>query len=198
VTGALPATTTAAPLRDLAFTRRLIELNEQHGSMPLRFSILNLKILDRLYRTFSANELLGVDLVLQNTEAATPKSPSGRARVWADKSPARGALMIEGATCACVSGFPVNMVERRIQLISPTLPCERWPLGYRQWGERSFTSALEFRWAVEELIAEHMPSGPVALDRLRFRSDLAYRREAMALLSNLAAGAALCLVSTLP
>lgn len=178
ITGALPATTTAAPLKDReGFTHRLLQLHDAHGWVPNRFSILNLRELDRVHAAFTAEELLGTELVLQNREAAIPKALAGRARDRAARFPNRPAVsdVIDGATIACVSGFLTNMIERRVQLVSPTRPSDRWPLGYRVYGERSFTTASEFRSAIEALIARHMPATVGGAARLGLREDLVYR-----------------------
>jgi radical SAM family RiPP maturation amino acid epimerase len=177
ITGALPGTTTAAPLKDLAFTRRLLQLHHAHGWVPNRFSILNLKTLDRVHATFTAEELFGVELVLQNPEAAIPKALAGRMRDRAAKSPDRAGVSdgVEDATIACVNGFLTNMVERTVRLVSPTRPGEHWPLGYRVYGERSFTTESDFRRAVEDLIELHMPVTVAGAGQLGFREDLKYR-----------------------
>lgn len=179
VTGALPQTTTAAPLRDLALTRRILRLHDRYGAMPDRFSIVNLKTFEGVHATFSAEELAGVELVLQNPGSMSRKTAAGRARNHPQKltRAAAGFEPLDSATIACVSGFLVNMVEGTIRLISPTRASVRWPLGYRTYGERRFATAAEFRRAVAALIDEHMPDNIPANRTLRFRDDLAYRRE---------------------
>jgi radical SAM family RiPP maturation amino acid epimerase len=181
-TGGLPQTTTAAPLRDIAFTREILRLFDQHRCVANRFSILSLKMLDAVHAAFSAEELMGVDLVLQNRESLTPKAAVGRVR----ERQRRGQLGEPGsvplaapdyATIACVSGFLVNMVNRRIQLVTPTRCSELWPLGYRVFGERRFGTAPEFRAAIKELIDAHMPEEIASADVLGFRDDLTYHRK---------------------
>jgi radical SAM family RiPP maturation amino acid epimerase len=178
-TGVIPSTTTAMPLRDPAVTRQILDLHARHGGLPNRFSILTLRTLDRVHATFSALDLLGVELVLQNPEALQQKAFAGRARDKAalvekhNRKP-----LSDETTIACVSGFLVNMVGGSIRLISPVRPSERWPLGYRVYGERRFKSALEFRRGMEALIAEHMPMTISASSRLAFRGDLAFERQA--------------------
>ena len=182
-TGSLPQTTTAAPLRDLAFTAKILRLHDQYRCGGNRFSILSLKTFDSVHATFSSDDLFGVEVVPLNSESLYTKAPAGRARdrmqkVRADAQP--GAIVptkTGQTTIACVSGFLVNMVNRRIQLISPTRSCELWPLGYRIFGERQFGTAREFRAAIEDLIAAHMPQGASSTDILSFREDLDYYRE---------------------
>jgi radical SAM family RiPP maturation amino acid epimerase len=178
VTGAIPPTTTAMPLRDLAMTRRILDLHVRYGGLPNRFSILTLRTLDQVHATFSALELLGVELVLQNAGALQDKSCVGRARDKAALVEKHNRKPVtDDATIACVSGFLVNMVGGSIRLISPVTPSERWPLGYRVYGERRFKSAPEFRRAMDDLIVEHMPMTIAASARLALRGDLAFERD---------------------
>lgn len=180
VVGRLPDTTTAVPLKDLTFTRALLELGGRHRIGGNRFSILSLGILDRIHRTFTPEELFNVELVLQNREALGAKVRAGRAREG------RGPARVQAAgdcepephfTIACVTGFVVNMVERSIRLVSPTRASNRWPLGYRIHGERKFETAREYRTGIEELIAAHMPDELRTTEMLRFRDDLGYARQ---------------------
>jgi hypothetical protein len=77
-------------------------------------------------------------------------------------------------TIACVSGFLVRMLERAVQLVTPTRATDRWPLGYRIIGERHFETPREFREAIDGLIAAHMPQEVGSADVLGFRGDLDY------------------------
>lgn len=175
ITGTLPPTTTAVPLRDLALTRRILALERVHGFAANRFSILNLKMLERVHAAFSPEELFEVELVMQNAEAATPRALAGRAR---DRRPALNAETeakrgMEGSTIACVSGFLVNMVERSVRLITPVPASERWPLGYRTYETARFDDASDFGAAMRGMIERHMPSSPRPDEILRLRPDVA-------------------------
>lgn len=57
------------------------------------------------------------------------------------------------ASNACVTGFLVNPVAGRLQLISPCGASERWPKGYRVFREERFASGEEFRAALSTLVA---------------------------------------------
>lgn len=176
-TGALPPTTTAIPLKDVALTRRILALEQAYGYCANRFSILNLKMLDRVHAEFSAEELFDVELVLQNPEAATPRAFAGRARTRrpAIRAEAEAKRSADDMTIACVTGFLVNMVERTVRLITPVPASERWPLGYRTFETRTFQTGAEFGQAMREMIDRHMPTAPASGNRLRFRPDLTYR-----------------------
>jgi hypothetical protein len=80
----------------------------------------------------------------------------------------------EHGTIACVTGFLVNMVNRTIQLVTPTRASDRWPLGYRIYDERRFDTPAEFRLAVEEMIDAHMPEELIGSDPIAFRDDLGF------------------------
>jgi radical SAM family RiPP maturation amino acid epimerase len=183
VTGALPQTTTAMPLRNLDFTRRIMELYERYRCVNNRFSVLNLKTLDALHATFTAEELMTVDLVLQNPETGMAKVNIGRALEWRGRR--RGVPEFEPAidivnsqnTIACVTGFLISMVTRTIQMITPAPTGERCPLGYWIVGESRFDDARSFRSAIDALIAYDPGSDLGHGRRLRFRKDLVYSRE---------------------
>ena len=181
LTGNLPQTTTAAPLKDLTWTRWVMRLFNEYRCVPNRFSILTLRILNQVHATFTPEELMGVELVLQNREALQCKASAGRARERAGRSPqprndCSDAVPLEYFTIACVSGFLVNTVRRSVQLITPTRSSDRWPLGYRIFGERRFATPHDFRAALEDLIAVHMPESLADGAVLSFRDDLLYQR----------------------
>jgi radical SAM family RiPP maturation amino acid epimerase len=180
ITGALPQTTTAAPLKDLALTRRVLELFRRYRTVTNRFSVLTTKHLNQIHATFSPEELMGVELVMQNKEALTAKAFAGRARERkeklraANKNDAISLLERDHTTIACVSGFLVSMLRGRIQLVTPVPGSERWPLGYRIVAERFFKTPEEFREGLQTIIDDHMPECPPADRPIRFRRDLQY------------------------
>lgn len=160
VVGIVPQTTSAIPLRNVELTRSVLELWSRHKCFPNRFSVLTTKILLKIHETFTPEELVGVELVLQNQGSAAPKSGAGRAYQGAEVQHAgpvrvKNNTVVNG-TIACVSGFLVNIVEKRVKLISPTSPSDRWPDGYIVFGERTYERAEELGEAMTSLIAEHM------------------------------------------
>nr|WP_244662104.1 radical SAM family RiPP maturation amino acid epimerase [Mesorhizobium huakuii] len=74
ITGALPQTTTAAPLKDQALTRRVLELFKRYRGVTNRFSVLSTNHLNQIHEAFSPEDLMGVELVLQGKEALTAKA----------------------------------------------------------------------------------------------------------------------------
>jgi radical SAM family RiPP maturation amino acid epimerase len=168
-TGFLPQTTTAAPLKNVEQTRRVLAMHEKHRTVTNRFSILNRKYLQRVHETFTADELLGVELVLQVPTSANPKSLAGRA---IEKSARKPDETVADSTIACVTGFLVSMPLGRVQLITPTRATAAVPNGYYVLGERMFTNPREYGEALRGLAAEHISSDMHAGDRLMFRPDL--------------------------
>lgn len=180
VVGYLPQTTTAAPLKDVALTRRVLKLFDKYRCITNRFSILTLRLLDRVHAEFTPEELMGVELVTQNKEALTAKANAGRARERrhrlreAGKSDRIALLEADHATIACVSGFLINMPERTIRMVSPTRGGKRWPLGYRVYDSATFETPEDFRARIEEMLARHAARTVTGSDRLAFRPDLEF------------------------
>jgi radical SAM family RiPP maturation amino acid epimerase len=79
ILGMFPQTTTALPLKDVKRTRALLELSKQQGSKTVnRFSVLSLKILEKLYQEFHPDELEDVELIIQAQESDSVKAVSGK------------------------------------------------------------------------------------------------------------------------
>ena len=169
LTGHAPPTTTALADRDLDRTRSFLELSQQRGG-TVRFSVLSLAQLRRLHQAFSPEELFGVELVLQNRGALTPRASAGRAFKEGE----------EGSTIACVSGFLVNLVEGSVELISPCAAQARWPQGYRVHGRASFGSASQLPSALEQLMRPETMPLRLPLERpVQLRQDLRWDGRAL-------------------
>ena len=159
--GSFPQTTTAIPLRDVARTKRLLKLSAERGCLLDRFSVLTPKILRRVHEEFTAEELAFVELVMQIRKETASKAVAGRALERALKT--MDESEIETSTIACISGFLINMVEGTIKLISPRPASSEYPLGYRVYGEGTFTNGDEFREQLKRLTsAQVMPSRPIS------------------------------------
>jgi radical SAM family RiPP maturation amino acid epimerase len=168
--GYFPQTTTAVPLRDVERTKRLLRLSEERGCLLNRFSLLTLKILERVHQSFTAEELMFVELVMQIDKDPHSKAVAGRAL---EKMLKVGDVDYQTSTIACISGFLVNMVDRNIRLISPCPASARWPLGYQIFGEGHFNTAEEFRAQLRRLSSEEfMPPAIRSQSRVALRPDL--------------------------
>jgi radical SAM family RiPP maturation amino acid epimerase len=175
--GYTPQTTTAQPAKHLDRTRAFVarSCGERAGSM--RISVLSLPVLRKLFATFSPEELLDTELVMQMPTANTHLARAGRAVTG---PPKRGSERIEaddeGATktIACISGFLINLVDRSVRMITPCPASEEWPDGYQVLGSGSFTGAADLRALLDKLIAGNTASGLTGDARLRFRPALRY------------------------
>ncbi|MFW8642235.1 hypothetical protein ACOJBO_02840 [Rhizobium beringeri] len=112
-------------LKNLALTKRVLELFKRYRCVTNRFSVLSTDQLNQIHATFSPEDLMGVELVPQGKEMRSLKAFAGRARARKEKLSAvkNGDATAESesdhTTIACVSGFLVNMPRRRVQLVTP-------------------------------------------------------------------------------
>lgn len=179
ITGALPQTTSAAPLKDPSWTRKLIRLHRELPGVSSRFSITSLKMLRDLHATFTPEELVRNELILQHKESTLTKARSGRI-VEREKSGTRVGkahkITQDTSSIACVSGFLVNMFDRSVRLVSPCRASDRWPHGYRVYAEGVFNSAQEFADFIDHTIERCMPDRVAGNATVAFRDDLDYSR----------------------
>lgn len=178
VLGRYPATTTAAMLKDPERTRRLIRCSRERNSPSLRFSIVTRQRLAKVHETFSAEELVDVDMAIVNRESLLGLAEAGRARDYAKTRPERAAAerekvkslsrgaptqdpeMYSHRTIACVAGFLIEPVVKRLRLIAPEACSDRWPDGYAVFDEARFENAAEFARALTRMVDRNMGSRP--------------------------------------
>jgi len=172
--GCLPQTTTAIPMRDPTKTREILGLFEACGEIVNRFSITTIRSLRSVHEEFSAEELLGVELVLQNKEAFNlAQSSAGRAYGKTNKGEQFSTYK---GTIACVSGFIINMVEGTIKLVSPTHASEKWPDGYITFDEARFYDVRSFSAALDHLTDAFMTMSADVVRPVSLRGDLNVER----------------------
>jgi radical SAM family RiPP maturation amino acid epimerase len=189
VVGVYPLTTTALALRDPERTRRLLRMLMEDESAVHRFSILTLKLFNRVHQEFSPEELARVELCLLNPESILVKANAGRFRKKVETRPdllthevSKMHLDKEAldewdgyagpGTIACVSGLLLNLVERTVKLITPCKASDRWPLGYVVFGEGRFETPSELRQLVDSMIETCMATQVPVSETIRFRQDL--------------------------
>lgn len=171
ITNFLPQTTTARPVKDIEWTKRILALYDKHKCVFNRFSITTLSQLRAVHENFTAEELIGTELVLQHKQALSSscrKSPSGRVLQNIAKLQAAGKdiekikkdlkLNDDHTTIACVSGFLINPLTKTIKLVSPRAAGIKYPLGYKVHEVKHFTSLDDFPQAIQQLIDKHMPA----------------------------------------
>lgn len=174
ILGMFPQTTTAQPLKDPSRTRSFLKLSREKGCMLNRFSILSLKMLNKVHEEFSAEELAFVKLELQNEEANKIKANAGRVRERNLNKEEKDNGLPEQGTIACVTGFLFNMVDRNVKLISPCNADDRWPLGYITYDEGTFSSADDLKIILEKMIAKNMSLTVRPSDIISFPRDIKY------------------------
>jgi radical SAM family RiPP maturation amino acid epimerase len=177
ITGFLPPTTTAVPMRSLAMTRDILALGDRYRHGNNRFSVLTLKALDDIHQTFNADELLTVDLVLQMNGSLTPKAKVGRGlqnRARIERLQPIDSIVseLEQGSIACVTGFLVNLPRRVVRLVSPCRADEQHLNGYITFAEKSFSDAETFAGAIDQLIAENMRSCPYPNEIAKFSKSV--------------------------
>lgn len=172
-TGIYPQTTTAAPLRNLDWTRELLQFRREHSTAMDCFSILSLNTLHRVHDIFRAEDLAFTGLTMQHTALAErSRAQSGRNRKDVSDSPQL--VPAQDHTIACLSGYLVNMADRSVRLISPCPPSRRWPLGYRVYAEGSFSCAAELNDFIGKSMNNCMLEQIAPEDILAFRPDLEF------------------------
>lgn len=144
-----PQTTTALALADIERTKHFLQLSEMHGCELNRFSVHSVEDLLSLCSNFSAEELAQVELVLQNQGSLQKKVAAGRMLHSQDE-------LAEQTTISCATGFLVNMVEKRVRLISPWPADKDHPKGYKTFDQGKFTNAADFASLLQQMISRTM------------------------------------------
>lgn len=172
VTGAIPQTTTAIPLRNVELTRSVLELWKDKRSIPNRFSVMTLRQLREIHSEFSPEDLFGVEIVLQlKSDGAVRKFSAGRN--YAETSPRDES---QDGTIACVTGFLINIVEKSIKLISPTMPSKQWPDGYIIYDSRNYDDVANFDAILRQMINESARPNLRGSEPIRIVSGGSYRK----------------------
>ena len=168
VLGRFPVTTTAAALVDLDRTKRMIEIAKAGDCPSIRFSVVTLRDLNTIHELFSPEELSDIDLVLVNRESALALAEAGGVRSRRDRWPERikrerQKLSKFGdddaythQTIACVSGFLIETVDRRVRLISAEPSSDEWPDGYAVFDDARYETAEEFSKLISDMIKRNM------------------------------------------
>ena len=167
----IPQTTTAAPERDPERTRRLMRWLGPRRLLiegRLRFSIRTLAQFRRVIETFSAEELAGVELLVNNPESINPVADAGRAReagVFGDRRHVRYSI-------SCLAGVLVRLWDQSMSFVEPLTPSERHPLGIRVHETLPCSTAEELADGIGRLFCRHGGSTPDADRRLRLGPEI--------------------------
>ncbi len=162
ITGYVPQTTTAAPLRRMAWTERIMELRELDPVFFDRFSIHSPKMLARIHQAFSPSDLAKIPLVMLGKESLTQPVNCGKAH-HPDTT---------GETIECTCGFVVNMCKKTIEMVVPCGAGSEYPNGYAVLARESFSSSADFGEKLKRLCENHIPT--TLPEHLIFRDHLSY------------------------
>lgn len=173
ITGWIPQTTTAAPLKDCDLIRRVLSLSNPDQPVLNRFSVLTTRQLHTIFEVFTPIDLLLVEIVPQMKDSLMPKARAGRA-LDREKARPEQDLGLSGiaTTIACVSGFLVNLPERRLRLIAPCRADGANPQGFLTFADETFSDGADFANCMDRIVAAHMPDELAADALVSFRRDL--------------------------
>lgn len=154
----------------------------------LRFSVVSRRLLSDIHAMFSAEEVFDVDILAVNRESILGLAEAGHAREKARRRPERaeferrkidpdnsGDEALTHRTIACVSGFLVEPLNKRVRLISPEPSSDRWPDGYAVFGEERFETADQLAGALMRLVEHNMLPDPP--DRLALQRGVSVAEE---------------------
>lgn len=176
---AVPQTTTAIPLRNLDMTRDVLQRWRHKRGIPNRFSILTTKMLCEVHSTFTAEELFGVELVMQNKGSQSTKTLAGRPlmKIAAEGQPKKVAERMSAGTVACVSGFLINIKEKTVKLVSPTVASDEFPNGYIEFASERYENPGHLAQVLAALRKAYMGDRLVASVPIRFSKGVGYSEE---------------------
>ncbi|NLB43173.1 MAG: radical SAM family RiPP maturation amino acid epimerase, partial [Clostridiales bacterium] len=145
-----------------------------------RLSVLSTTMLHKIHENHTPFELVNVNMLMQMKESERNKVSGGR--IFEEKSDMRQRDsenkmldIIPQGTIACVSGFYISLITRRIKLVSPCYTSKKWPYGYRIFDEASFETVDDFYTAIQDMIKRNMPETPPDNMPLKLRDDLVCR-----------------------
>ena len=186
-TGAVICTATAV-CNDKKWIKKLIDYyqNREVGSKLRwpRLSILSLGILKYVHLSFSPMEIIDVELLIQVKDHPRDKVTGGR--ILKDNAGLRDSdellqvqnpfdmPIIPQGSIACVSGFIINLVSQTIKIISPCYVSEKWPHGFRVFGQTTYKDASDFGDAIEALTVRYMHLSPPEDKIVKFRDDIVF------------------------
>jgi len=187
-TGEVLCTSTAA-CHDIEWVKDLLSYyqNREDGRVYYwpRLSILTLDMLRKVHTSFTPMETKDIELLIQVRDTIRPKITGGRILkeqaglrevedFSTDDRIALAAAVPQG-TIACVSGFNINLVTRTIMIFSPCYTSNKWPHGFRVYGEASYNDENDFSEVIKDLVERCMFLSPPRDRTLKFRDDIIFR-----------------------
>ncbi|MCL2048815.1 MAG: radical SAM family RiPP maturation amino acid epimerase [Defluviitaleaceae bacterium] len=186
--GEVLCTSTAAG-HDIEWVQKLLDYYQNDRSDQIyywpRLSILTLDMLKKVHTAFTPMQTKDIELLIQVKDAARPKITGGR--ILKEQAGLREvedfssddritlAASVPQGTIACVSGFNINLVTRRIMIFGPCYTSNRWPHGFRVYGEASYNDENDFPEVIRDLAERTMFLSPPKDSVLKFRDDIVFR-----------------------
>ena len=172
VFGILPQITTAASMRKPERTKKILTDSQKKYRRVHRFSVLSADILKKIHDTFTAEELLMVELLPQFADA--PECHFTKAGRSFGKDGKQFIENEDGATISCITGFVINIAERSIRLITPCGANAEHPTGEIIIDKKFFTTLDDFKEIFSELIAKYMQKDFPSTQPLYLRDKVTY------------------------
>jgi len=183
LTGDVLCTATAV-CGDINWLRELMKFYRRKDARYAwpRLSILSLGMMDKVHDAFSPMELLDIEFLVQSRDNVRPKVTGGRIleenaglREKEDFSDRDNIGNVPQGSIACVSGFDINLVSRTIMLFCPSYAGNRWPHGFRVFGQTGYTDESGYPEAIKGLVERCMFMSPPKDKAVRFRDDIIFR-----------------------
>ncbi|WP_269517546.1 hypothetical protein [Alteromonas sp. BMJM2] len=165
-TGFQPQVTTAVADIDLSRTEALI-MNLSIESFPsLRFSVLSIRSLKKIYQHFSAEKTLFCQLVPQMKGATLVKANAGKALdadrklhkdnsgkvIYLQSESGQKRRITAAPTIACISGLKINLFHKTISLVTSCRASKNCPNGYKTLYETQFNTADDFDVKINHIV----------------------------------------------
>lgn len=164
-----PQITTAVSTRYIERLRKLLADLDPDTDIIYRFSMTSLEMVKTIFKEFTPEELIFVELLPQFDEAPSNHFSSvGRAAEKSDEY---------GDTISCMTGFRVNMARKEIVLSTPTFANEEHPTGEYILDCVNFDDADDYEDKLKSLIRKHMLNIISPKDRLKMRDCVKFRIE---------------------
>lgn len=185
-TGAVLCTSTAA-CNDMEWIRKLLDYYQHRDDGRVyywpRLSVLTPAMLRKIHAAFTPMELKDTELLIQVKDHHRAKVTGGRIlkeqaglREVEDFAARREyPEAVPQGSIACVSGFNINLLTRAIMVFSPCYAGNKWPYGFRVFGQATYTGADDFADVIQGLMERLMFLSPPEDKPVKFRDDIELR-----------------------
>ncbi len=176
ITGSIVCTSTAVCANKKWIDDLLAFYRPKNMPWP-RLSVLSTRMLNKIHENHTPFELVNVNMLMQMKDSERGKVSGGR--IFEEKGDMRQRDsedylldVVPQGTIACISGFYINLITKKIKLVSPCYTSKKWPYGYRVFDETSFETVEDFHSKIQDMIERNMPELPPDNMPLKLRDDL--------------------------